>query len=315
MVAVSEFGGVPELMDVAKPTPQADEMLVRLTAAGVNPFDFTIAQGLVRGRAPHTFPLVLGVDGAGIVEQAGGDVSRFRVGQRVYGVFLHRPYGKGTYAEYIAVPERAWVSRAPEGVSLAHAAAAPSAGMSALALIEATGLHTGERVLIVGASGGVGSFAVQLAAGRGAEVIATARPSHVERLRDLGAGACIDYTAASVPDQVTAIAPDGVDVLWDLVSDRDIFAANLQLVKHSGRAASSRYAASTNASAAMQVVNLDLTGTHGSLRLLEKLTNEIEQNGLLINIHAEIPLRDAAEGVAQRAGRGARGKTIIVLDP
>jgi NADPH2:quinone reductase len=265
VVAVSEFGGVPELLDVAMPTPQADEVLVRLAAAGVNPFDFTIAQGLVRGRAPHTFPLVLGVDGAGIVEQTGGDVSRFRVGQRVYGAFLHPPYGKGTYAEYIAVPERAWVSRAPEGVSLAHAAAAPSAGMSALALIEATGLHAGERVLVVGASGGVGSFAVQLAAGRGAEVIATARPNQVERLRDLGAVACVDYTAASVPDQVTEIAPAGVDVLWDLVSDRDTFAANLQLLKQGGRAASSRYAASTDASAAVQAVNLDLTGTHGSL--------------------------------------------------
>ena len=137
-VAVSKFGGVPTVMDVPKPTPRADEMLIRLTAAGVNPFDHTIAQGLVRGRAPHTFPLVLGVDGAGVVEQTGADVSRLQVGQRVYGMFLQPPYGKGTYAEYIAVPERAWVSRAPQGVPLAHTAAAPSAGVTALALIEVT---------------------------------------------------------------------------------------------------------------------------------------------------------------------------------
>jgi NADPH2:quinone reductase len=260
------------------------------------------------------FPLVLGVDGAGVVEQTGADVSRFRAGQRVYGMLLHPPYGKGTYAEYIAVPERAWVSRAPEGVSLAHAAAAPSAGVTALALIEVTGLRAGDRVLIVGAGGGVGSFAVQLAAGRGAEVIATARPARAERLRDLGAAACIDHTAASVPEQVAEIAPGGVDVLWDLASDRDAFAANLRLLRDGGRAASTRYAGSTDANPVVRVVNVDLTGTHGKLCLLEALTDEIEQNGLRIDVEAEIPLRDVVEGLRQRAGRGVHGKTIIVID-
>ncbi len=313
-VAVSEFGEVPQLMDIPKPTPRADEVLIRLTAAGVNPFDNTIAQGLVRSRAPHTFPLVLGVDGAGIVEQTGADVRRLQVGQRVYGMCLHPPYGKGTYAEYIAVPERAWVSRAPQGVSLAYAAAAPSAGVTALALIEVTRLQAGERVLIVGAGGGVGSFAVQLAAGRGAEVIATARPARAERLRELGAGTCIDYTAASIPEQVAEIAPSGIDVLWDLVSTPDAFAANLRLLRDGGRAASTRYAGSADRSAAVQVVNLDLTGTHGNLRLLGALTDEIERNGLRIDVVAEIQLQDAAKGFQRCVGRGAYGKTIVSME-
>ena len=201
---------------------------------------------------------------------------------------LHPPYGKGTYAEYIAVPERASgltrsARRVPR-ICRRH----PERGVTALALIEVTRLQAGERVLIVGAGGGVGSFAVQLAAGRGAEVIATARPARAERLRELGAGTCIDYTAASIPEQVAEIAPSGIDVLWDLVSTPDAFAANLRLLRDGGRAASTRYAGSADRSAAVQVVNLDLTGTHGNLRLLGALTDEIERNGLRIDVVAEI---------------------------
>ena len=231
-VAVTEFGGTPRLLDLPKPVPGFGEVLVRLAGAALNPFDRAISDGFLR-HLPHTFPLILGADGAGTVEEVGEGVDDLEVGEAVYGIFLHEPVGlgRGTLAEYIAVPVDAVIGPAPSRVSLVEAAAAPTAGMTAIGLVEETELTAGQTALIVGASGGVGSFAVQSAAARGARVIATARPDASERLRSLGAGETVDYGQRSVTEQLSEIEPGGVDVLLDLVSDPEAFAANLELVR------------------------------------------------------------------------------------
>jgi NADPH:quinone reductase-like Zn-dependent oxidoreductase len=312
-VAVSEFAAEPRLMTLAKPEPRAGEVLVRLVAAAVNPFDWTIAQGLVAARAPHVFPLILGVDGAGIVERVGEGVERLVLGDHVYGVFLHSPYGKGTYAEYITVPEHALIARAPRTVPLSQAAAAPTAGMSALALMRLAAPARGQTVLIVGATGGIGSFALQLAAGLGAKVLATSRPDSVARLRALGAYACVDYIDRGVSEQLTRLAPEGVDVLLDLASDAGDFAANLRFLRAGGRAVSTRYGAdaTTLDSSGIELVNLDLTGTHGSLALLEELTGLIDDGSLRIDVRREISLEDAAAVFGPGGDQARRGKTLI----
>lgn len=312
-VAVSEFGGTPTLMRLPRPEPAEGELLVRLCAAAVNPFDFTIARGWVAERAPHVFPLVLGVDGAGVVEALGAGVERFAVGQAVYGAFLHPPYGRGTYACYAVVPEHAWIAPAPANIPLPHAAAAPSAGMSALALMHLARIREGETVLIVGAGGGVGSFALQLAAARGARVLATSRPDSSSRLRALGASDCIDYTRGALPEQAAALAPQGVHVLLDLVSDRAGFAANLSALADGGRAISTRYAvcADTPRARSLRLVNLDLNGEHASRAPLAALSALLDSGGLVVDIQAEIELSEMPAAIQRLVGRGARGKTIV----
>lgn len=130
----------------------------------------------------------------------------------MYGVFLHTPYGKGTYAQYIAVPEQALVAPAPGGVSLHHAAAVPTAVMSALALVQLASIGRGQDVLILCAGGGIGSFATQLAAARGARVIATARPQSFSRLERLGASVGVRRLFASQPDDGSRTVGDLEDV-------------------------------------------------------------------------------------------------------
>jgi NADPH2:quinone reductase len=316
-LAVREFGAPLEMIELPVPRPAADEVLVSLWAAAVNPFDWTIAQGWVAARAPHVFPLVLGVDGAGVVEQVGEDASRFAVGDSVYGVFLHSPYGKGTYAQYIAVPEWALIAPAPNGVSLHRAAAVPTAGISALALVRLASIGHAQHVLIVGAGGGIGSFAIQLAAARGARVIASSRPQCFARLEALGASVCIDYLDGDVGGQLARIAPRGVDALLDLASDTESFTANLAYLREGGHAISTRYAANADALAgdSIDVVNLDLPGRHGSIALLEALTAEIDAGRLRVDVQEQILLEDALGVLEQNGGRPGHGKTIIRIRP
>lgn len=315
-VAVTEFGDAPRLMELPTPIPGRGEVLVRLAGAGLNPFDRAISDGFLR-HLPHTFPLILGADGAGIVEKVGEGVEAFEEGDAVYGIFIYEPLGlgRGTLAEYIAVPVEAVIGSAPSRVSLVEAAAAPTAGMTAIGVLEETEVAAGQKVLIVGASGGVGSFAVQLAAGRGAQTIATARPDAAEGLRSLGATELVDYGRGSTVEQLTEIAPDGVDVLLDLVSDPEAFAANLELVRDGGRATSIRYAAQAESlgSDRIGVVNFNLREHARAADFLETLTTEIDAGRLQVVIDAEVSLERAPAAIAARALGGARGKAVVAI--
>jgi NADPH:quinone reductase len=313
-VAVQEFGAAPCLMELPQPTPGRGEVLVRLAAASPNPFDRAIHEGFLKD-LPHVFPLVLGTDGAGVVEAVGEGVDRFEVGDAIYGVFAHEPLGKGTLAEYVSVPQDAWLTGAPGRIPLARAAAAPTAGMTAIGVVAATGVHAGQTVLIVGATGGVGSFVVQLAASRGARVLATARPDAAAMVSRLGAAHVIDYVDSAVRDQVCRIAPDGVDVLLDLVSDPDPFLANTGLVRDGGRAASVRYAASPEALGTdrIAVTNFNLRAHPDAPGLLRELTDEIDARALEVVVDSEVSLERAPVFLAKRAHGGARGKAVIVV--
>ena len=314
-VAVERFGALARVMRVPVPQPGPGEVLVRLHAAALNPFDRTIAQGWVARRAPHCFPLILGIDGAGVVARCGRGVRRFQVGDTVYGAFLHPPYGRGTFAEYVAVPVTAPLAPAPQTITLPEAGAAAAAGMSALALLDLAHLAEAQSVLIVGAPGGVGSFATQLARGRGAHVIATAQPDAATRIRALGASATIDHDAGPLAAQLAPLMPGGVDVVLDLVSDPGAFAANLALLRAGGRAVSTRYAAAHAAPGArgVTVTNLDLTGRHADSTLLARLTSAIDTEHLVIPIVTEISLEDVPAALAAAHERGARGKTLIAI--
>jgi NADPH:quinone reductase-like Zn-dependent oxidoreductase len=311
-VGAREFGALPELLELPRPVPGAGEVLVRLEAAGMNPFDWKILDGILRPR-PHVFPIIAGIDGAGTIEATGPGVTRFFPGGTIYGQFLHDPVGTGTYAEYTVVPEAIAVDPIPSGVSPVQAAAIPTAGMTAQDAVDRLELKPGSKLLMIGASGGIGSFAMQLAATRGVEVVALARASSADRLKQLGAREVLDRADLRWPDIVRRRCPQGVDALLDLMSDRAAFAQNLAFVRPGGVAVSTTYAAEgpTAADGSLRTINIDL---QPSRDLLRRVTAEVMDRRLTIPVERSLRLDDAPSVLAEiRAGR-AGGKFVIVFE-
>src|SRR5579864_3945642 len=246
-IAVKSFKSALEIIDIPTPRPKADEVLVRLSFAGVNPFDWKVADGALDGQVPATFPLVLCFDGAGTIESIGSGIKRFKVGDQVFGQFWQVPLGRGTYTELCAVSESAPIARKPERLNMADAAALPTAGMAALGLLEKSGLKTGDTVLIVGATGGVGQFLTQLASQQGVQVIATGTQKDVATLKGLGAHVVVDFMSGDVSKQVEQQFPDGIEGLLDLASDAAAFAKCAQLVHEGGVALTTNYVADEKA--------------------------------------------------------------------
>lgn len=218
-MAIEEFGGAEKIraMEVPEPRLGPDMILVRARAAGLNPVDWKIRTGAHESRFPHFFPLVLGWDVAGTVEQVGPAVTRFEPGDEVCAYARKHFVQEGTYAEYVAIPE-GFAAPRPATLGFEEAAALPLAALTARqALIDAAGLHQGETVLVQAAAGGVGGFAVQIAASIGARPIGTARAEKHDHVRDLGAVEAIDYTSADFVEATRELAPGGVDVVFDTV--------------------------------------------------------------------------------------------------
>src|SRR5918993_3105653 len=171
-IILEDFDSSPGLrQDLPAPTPSDNEVLVRVSASSVNPVDNSVAAGMLKEMVEHEFPVTLGRDFAGVVEQIGVDVTGFSVGDEVFGFIpgMSPTVHAGSWAELIAVPESI-VARKPTGVEFKAAGAAPLAGITAMTALDALGVSEGDTVLVVGANGGVGSFFVQLAANAGATV-------------------------------------------------------------------------------------------------------------------------------------------------
>jgi len=216
-VRIHAFGGpeVLQLENIARPTPAADEILVQVHASGVNPVDWVVREGGNDAlRSFLTLPMTLGWDAAGIVAEVGRDVTTFQKGDAVYGV-PNFP-GNGSYAEYCAA-KASQFARKPTSISFTEAAGVPLASLTAWTGLFGHGkLRPGQRVLIQGASGGVGSFAVQFAKAKGAYVIGSASAGNLEYLKQLGADEVIDYRSQQLADVVR-----DVDVVLEASPLRD----------------------------------------------------------------------------------------------
>lgn len=216
-VRIHAFGGpeVLQLEEVARPVPAADEILVRLYASGVNPADWAVREGGNDVLRPLlTLPLTPGWDAAGVVEAVGSAVTTFRPGDAVYGE-PNFP-GDGSYAEYCAAQASRFALK-PLRMSFVEAAGVPLAGLTAWTGLFAEGqLKAGQRVLILGASGGVGGFAVQFAKAKGAYVIGTASAANQDYVRQLGADEVFDYQNHPVEELV-----HDVDVVLEAGPQRD----------------------------------------------------------------------------------------------
>jgi NADPH:quinone reductase len=263
---------------------------------------------------PATFPMVLGADGAGVVEELGEGTSRYSVGDDLFGRFLIAPLGStGTYAEYAAVTEDAPLARVPSGLDDVVAAALPTAGGAGLALVDQLEPLADKTVLIVGAGGGVGSFATQFAANAGANVIANVRADDAERMHGYGAKETIDCRAVALPAAVRQAHPDGVDVLIDLVdADATGFATLASLVRPGGTAMSTNYVADEEA-----LRTTGVTGVNFALpmsnALLERLVQAVVDGHIVTPPITRISLEDVPAALSAGHARRARGKTVITL--
>lgn len=215
-IVLDEFGTEPVLRSIERPSPARGEVLVRVEASGVNPLDLKIMAGAA-GHARVTPPMVLGMDLAGVVTEIGTGVTRFDVGDEVYGLTGGVGNRQGSLAEYASV-DADLLARKPARLSMTEAAALPLAAITAWeGLVDRAGVHAGQTVLVHGGAGSVGHMAVQLAIARGATVFATGSAQDLEAIRNLGAEP-IDYRATPVEKYVaTATGGAGFDVIFDTV--------------------------------------------------------------------------------------------------
>src|SRR3954451_7984205 len=290
--------------DLSAPAPGENEVLVRVNASSVNPVDNSIAAGmLAQMGVEYEYPVTLGRDYAGVVEQVGSGVADYKPGDEVFGFLLHaNPTARdGSWAELVTVTEELAIAHVPDGLDLAIAGAAPLAGITALALIDALELSDGEVVLIAGATGGVGSIAVQLAARAGARVIAPALDMDEQFLTDLGVSDVVARDG-DVVQLVRARYPEGVDALIDLVNYAPgTYEAALN---DGGRIASSTGAAGEGAGRS----NVMASPTRENL---ERLGGVLADGSLRVPIQRAYDLAKAPEALAALSAEHTQGKLAI----
>jgi NADPH:quinone reductase-like Zn-dependent oxidoreductase len=301
-VDIHSFGGreVVRLENVALSDPAPDEILVSVHAAGVNPRDWMIREGKF---GPLPMPRILGCDFAGVVESVGTGVADFFVGQPVFG---HSGFG-GAFAELMAVPVTC-VAAKPSSMSYVEAAATPLCALTAWqALFEMGDLQPGQKVLIHGAAGGVGMFAVQLSLRHGASVIATGSGRNLSFLRDLGANQVIDYTTT-----VFENVAKSVDVVLDLVGG-DTQERSWKVLKTGGRLIST---VSTPSSQRALLCGVRARKIQTQTRPDEMLMiGELIGNGeIKVIVEKVLPLSRASEALEMSRRGHVRGKIVLTME-
>ena len=308
---VPTAGAQPELGELPTPTAAAGTVLIKVKAAGLNPVDNGIAAGMMAGMLPHEYPLVLGRDAAGVVEAVGEGVEGVGVGDEVLGhVLLAPPIQAGTLAEYATLPA-ATVVQKPAGLDFVAAAALPLAGAAAVQAIDAVDPQAGQTVLVNGAGGGIGSYALQLLAARGVTVIATGTSDSADRLRHLGADTVIDRNAGPVVDQVRAAHPQGVDALVNLAgyTPDDV---PLGAVRRGGKLASLTAVPDEQTLAAADVTGNQIMAAAVS-DVVGPLAEQVAAGTLKVSVSSVVPLDQAAEALGTIAAGKANGKIVVDL--
>jgi NADPH:quinone reductase-like Zn-dependent oxidoreductase len=312
-MAIRQFGdpGRIEEIDAPEPLVGPDSVLIRVRAAGVNPVDAKIRQGASAERWPHFFPLILGWDAAGVVERVGPAVTSVGVGDEVY-TYARKDFVRdGTYAELVSMRAEA-VVRKPATASWEQAAAVPLAALTAWQLLhEGLGIGSGDTVLVHGGSGGVGSFAVQLARAAGAEVIASGSSSNHDHLRELGAAETIDYNERDVAEAVRETHPDGVDHVVDLVGG-DTLERSASVVRAGGNAASV-LVPEAPAALAERDIGFRYVFVRPDGEQLATLADLIDGGRVRAHVQEAIPLAEAARAHEQIESGHTRGKLVLTV--
>jgi NADPH:quinone reductase-like Zn-dependent oxidoreductase len=284
---------------VDRPEPKAGEVLIRVHFAGVNPIDWKLRAGHVQRYMPIPLPATPGLDVAGTVEAVGEGVTGFAAGDSVFG------RGTATYAEFAIAPV-ATIAHIPEGVSFEQAATLHVGGVTAwLALFDSAHLEAGQRLLVQGGAGGVGSMAVQLGHRKGAYVIATASAANLDFVRSIGADEVIDYTTTNVEDAV-----HDVDVVVDTIGG-EVTAHSWRVLKPGGILVTVAGMADAETAAAHSVRTEAVARSTETRTILEELGKLVASGDLKPEIQRVFPLEQAAQ--AQAASETGHGRGRILL--
>jgi NADPH:quinone reductase-like Zn-dependent oxidoreductase len=308
--AVRSFGASPAILDL--PVPATDgAIVVRVSYAGVNPLDYKLIEQL---GPTSSYPFVVGVDFAGVVERVPSAESDLHAGDRVFGTARTH----GTYAEYTAVALGATsgpFARTPDGVSDEQAAALSTSGLTALGSLELLGVSAGQRLVVMGATGGVGGYALQIALARGAHVVATVR-GDADEARRLGADEVYDSNAVDVVDAIRAAHPGGVDAILDLVNGGSVFGRDAELLKPGGSIVSTIHGADVDFFAERHITAHNITpGSNpaSSPQGLTELARLLVDGAIAARIGSTVGL-DGAGGTLDKLRSGElHGKAVIRL--
>ena len=306
-VRIHQFGGPDALVyeDAPKPEPKDGEVLIKVAAAGVNPVDSIIEAGMMEQMIKHTLPLIAGWDVAGTVEAAGPGVASFAAGELVFAFADIR--GDGAYAEYAVVAASA-VCPKPASLDFAAAASIPLAGTTAWqALFDEAGLQSGQTILIHGAGGSVGAFAVQYAKAKGAEGIATATGDDVAYVRSIGADTVIDYKTGKFEDTAK-----NVDAVLDTISG-DTQARSWGTLKDGGILVSTLPGAEPPPDAAARGVRGKSFSAHPDGQQLQEIARLIDTGQVKPRVGATFPLSEAKQAQEQAKSGHTRGKIVLTV--
>jgi NADPH:quinone reductase len=311
-IAIDAPGG-PEVMtlrDLPLPTVDANDVLIEVHAAGVAVWDLQIRQSMqwVKPR----FPYMLGSDGSGVVVAIGSSVSRFKVGDAVYGYCWDNPKG-GFYAEYVSAPSDC-IAKLPKGISLEAAGALGASGLTALSGVDrALNLKRGDAVIVHGASGAVGTLAVQLAKLRGARVLATASGEEgVALVRRLGADVVIDGRTGDIAAAARAFAPKGADAVLAFAGG-DALAKCMDALRAGGKVAYPNGVEPVpKARPGLSMVPYDALFGDQKVQWAE-LNKAVEAGKFEVPIAATFSLADAANAHRRVAAGGVRGKVLLKI--
>jgi NADPH:quinone reductase-like Zn-dependent oxidoreductase len=304
-VRIHQFGGseVLQIDEVAVPTPQMGEVLVKVHAAGVNPVEWKVREGYMDAIFHIPFPITLGEDFAGIIEAVGAGVTDVKVGDAVYGsVSVVRG---GAFAEYLVAQANEYALK-PASLDFVQAASLSVAALTAWQAFDAANLSAGQKVLIHAAAGGVGSMGVQLAKARGAYVIGTASARNAEFLKSLGADEVIDYTTTKFENAVK-----DVDVVFDLMGGETL-ARSYAVTKRGGYVVS--------ATAQPDVAQLTAHGLQGQMVFMQSnkaqhdaLSSLIEAGKIKPLIEKILPLAEVKQALDLSQTGRTRGKIILTV--
>ncbi len=306
--AVISYGQPPAVHEL--PIPAAEgAILIRIKCAGVNPIDYKLVDRLT---ATSTCPFVMGIDFAGVVERVLAGEREFHNGDRIFG--MARTHG--AYAEYSAVVLDTTgqpVGRIPDGVTDEQAAALPIPAITALGSLELLSLTAKQRIVVMGASGGVGGYAVQMAVARGAHVIATVRGDSDEA-RHLGAEEVYDTKAKDAIETIRAYHPEGVDAALDLVNGKDAIQRDAEILKPGGKLVSTTYAADEGWFAARKITAHNISSMTNALSTtkgLDQIARMLEDGIITARVRTIARLEEAGQVIEKLRNGGLSGKAVI----
>jgi NADPH:quinone reductase-like Zn-dependent oxidoreductase len=294
-----EPGDILELTERPMPKVPPGEVCIRVRSVAVNPVDWKIMGGHLDEVMPTFFPVIPGWDVAGVVESVGFDTPQFQPGDEVIAYARKDFVHGGTFAEFTSVPARA-VARKPTTLDWDQAAGLPLAGLTAYQLLTRLEVSPNDTVLVHAASGGVGSFAVQIARSQGARVIGTASENNHDYLRELGAEP-VTYGDGLV-ERVRELAPDGVDLVVDFVGG--VLDVTQAVLRDGGRHGSIVDPTVTDAGGLWAWVHPDGVD-------LQALADLVDQGQVTVNVADTFPLEQAAEAFRLNQSGHVRGKVVV----